>query len=177
MDIEKIRITSSANTMFGHFWEIYNESFPEIERKNLAGIDIAMAKDRFHNELITINGVPSAILSYWLYPAFCYLEYIAITPRLKGNGLGSEILKGLIKEVRQPIILEIEHVVDSTTQRRQNFYQRHGFVANPQHNHLQPPYQRGFEPLPMLLMTYPQQISNEAYQTFNRLLTTEIVEI
>ncbi len=177
MKLRKTRITSTGQPEFEHFWHIYNESFPEIERKNLNGIKIALSKDKFHNELVFSENNPVAILSYWLYPGFCYLEYIAINPSEKGNGLGTNILGSLLEEVSQPVILEIEHIVDETTRRRLNFYQRMGFIPNPQHNHMQPPYQQGFELLPMLLMTYPAEISESEYLEFYKLLTTEIVEI
>lgn len=177
MNLQKIRITSITEPEFHHFWHIYNQSFPEIERKNLKGLEIALSKEQFHNMLVTLDGKPAAFLSYWLYPQFCYLEYIAISPELKGNGAGTMILKELIDGTSQPIILEIEHITDNTTQRRQNFYERLGFIANPEHNHEQPPYQQGFKPLPMLLMTYPQRISKEAYAHFNNLLINEMAEI
>ena len=137
----------------------------------------ALVKDRFYNEMFFSDGEPEAMLAYWLYPEFCYLEYIAVDPSRKGHGTGSRILKELLGRTTLPVILEIEPVVDDTTLRRRVFYERLGFVGNPQHEHMQPPYQKGFQPLPMLLMTYPVPITAEAYRHFYSILSTEIVEI
>lgn len=177
MNLIKTRITSAQQPEFNHFWHLYQESFPAIERKDMQGICCALAKPQFHNELYTNDGRPVAMLAYWQYPNFCYLEYIAVDPSQKGQGTGSHILQELLACTSKPIILEIEHVVDETTRRRQTFYERLGFVGNPQHEHCQPPYQKGFQPLPMLLMTYPGVITEEAYREFYRLLSTEIVEL
>ncbi len=177
MNLTKTRITSALQPEFQHFWHLYQESFPEIERKDMQGIAIALAKEQFHNELFFNDGKPVAMLAYWLYPHFCYLEYIAVDPSQKGQGTGSQILHELLSRTAQPVILEIEHVVDETTRRRQTFYERLGFVGNPQHEHCQPPYQKGFQPLPMLLMTHPQAITAEAYNEFYHILTTEIVQL
>ncbi len=173
----KERISSTEQAGFKHFWHLYELSFPEIERKDKKGIACALSKKQFHNELFYVENKPAALLAYWLYPEFCYLEYIAVNPSLKGQGAGSQILQELLDKINLPIILEIEHVVDETTRRRQNFYERLQFIANPQHDHQQPPYQKGFNPLPMLLMTYPKVVSAEAYKKFHQLLITEIVEI
>ncbi len=173
----KIRITTESQPEFLHFWHLYEQSFPEIERKNHHGMTCALAKKQFHNELFYLASEPSALLAYWQYDRFCYLEYIAVNPMMKGRGIGTQIMQELISRTLHPIILEIEHVVDDTTRRRKSFYERLGFIANPQHQHQQPPYQKGFEPLPMLLMTHPQTISKEAYKYFNQILTTEIVVI
>ena len=177
MTLTKTRITSTLQPEFQKFWHLYQESFPEIERKDKQGIAIALAKEQFHNELFFSNAQPVAMLTYWLYPHFCYLEYIAVHPSQKGQGTGSLILQKLLDRTTQPIILEIEHVLDETTQRRQTFYERLGFVGNPQHEHRQPPYQKGFQPLPMLLMTHPQAITAKAYKEFYHILTTEIVQL
>ena len=177
MKLTKTRITSIHQPEFQYFWQLYQESFPEIERKDIQGIAIALAKEQFHNELFLSQGEPVAMLAYWQYPHFCYLEYIAVAPSQKGQGTGSHILQELLARTTPPVILEIEHVVDETTRRRQTFYERLGFVANPQHEHCQPPYQKGFQPLPMLLMTHPQAITDEAYREFYRILTSEIVAL
>lgn len=175
MTLSKVRITSVFQPEFDDFWQLYTVSFPEIERKTQQTMELALTKNQFVNEVYYSDGRIIALMSYWLYPEFCYLEYIAVNPIFKGSGVGTEVLGSLLKTVDVTIIGEIEHVVDETTMRRQSFYLRMGFFPNPQYNHCQPPYQTGFEELPMLLMTAPRAISQSEYIHFKEKLRSEIV--
>ena len=64
------------------------------------------------------------------------------------------------------VILEIDPPEDGISRRRLGFYQRHGFVPNPQFDYIHPPYTDEGKPFPLLLMTHETLLDEETYRSF-----------
>ena len=93
------------------------------------------------------------ILLYWEGPGFRYVEHFAIAPELRGGGVGARALAELCGQ-GIPVILEIDPPVDEISVRRQHFYERCGFSKNP-FPHVHPPYRKGFQGHPLVVMVRP----------------------
>lgn len=115
----------------------------------------------FHNALITDDGTPIGLLTYWEFPTFVYIEHFAIDSRLRNGGYGRQALEAFKQFVTTPIVLEAEEPTDDITRRRIGFYERQGFVMQ-EVPYLQPPYRPSDEWFPLKLMTYGLvEIANE----------------
>ncbi len=137
--------------------ELLHTAFPETERRD----DDAQRHntdntDRFHSCILEDQNGFIGIFNYWDFDTFRYCEHFAVSPHLRGNGLGSSALDAAINsDTTKPWILEVEFPCDDYSRRRIQFYQRNGFTMHPDMEYLQPPYRQGDTPLPMLLMTTP----------------------
>ena len=103
-------------------------------------------------------------MGLWEGEGFYYVEHFAVRPDLRGQRLGGRALEQLIARGK-PVVLEIDPPEDQVSRRRQGFYERCGFCANPWRLVL-PPYRAGFKGHPLVVMTCPEPWSRTQYETF-----------
>lgn len=103
---------------------LFTEAFPESERRPIEWL-CRLLKEEPAMHLVTEG--ESAMLCYWRFPEFVYVEYLAVDKSLRSQGMGGRIISQLVESVDVPVILEVEPPVDDLTRRRVAFYQRHGF--------------------------------------------------
>lgn len=65
----------------------------------------------------------------------------------------------------KPVILEIDPPVDDLSHRRQGFYERAGYHANP-YAHVHPPYHAANCGHALVVMSYPGALSADTYAAF-----------
>ncbi len=170
-----IRINSTEEELFKECRKIYEESFPVEEQRSIDDqARIFRQFDNYHFHAITDPSLSSekggvvGFITYWVFSEVVYGEHLAIDPALRGKDIGGdaiEFLKQQCRQMKMPLILEIELPTDPLKKRREQFYIRHSFVTNGI-KHFQPPYHKGFEPLELLIMSYPGPIGNDTYNRF-----------
>ena len=110
--------------------DLYEHSFPEEERRptrdwlEMPGRDAA-----FCLNVIEADGVAAGMLTVWQFREFAYVEHFAVSPEMRGGGLGARALQTLVESVQVPIVLEVEPKCSTPmADRRIAFYERQGFV-------------------------------------------------
>jgi len=168
MDQLKVHsILNQEDQNFAEFWKIYSDSFPIIERRTLAQQTALFNKSGYQLKDYTTDNHFIGFISYWKTKEFIFIEHLAISPEFRSKGLGNAVLKSFNKNTIKPIILEIELPSDTNTRRRLHFYESLGYKSN-DHNHCQPPYHKGDEPIPMKILSFPAVIGTSDYQQFAR---------
>ncbi len=142
---------------------IYREAFPPRERRSEEDTVAALADPAFRAESIRVDRQVAGILFYWLFGASYYVEYLAVSPALRGRNIGAEALAEFCRGRR--VILEIEPPEEPLAVRRKHFYERAGFVANP-HAYIHPSYGCPTEPHPLVLMSFPDPLTNDEARGF-----------
>lgn len=170
--MELLRLTSLTDPLYSEAIELYNEAFPEEERRPAHEQARVMTKDDYHFEVILTDRGFVGIMLYWECGDLIFLEHFAILPELRGRGYGADALE-LFKSRGKAILLEIEPPVNALTERRYGFYRRCGFVMNPYH-HLQARYYVGAPDLELKVLSYPRPLTPEEYRTFYEYMTREI---
>jgi ribosomal protein S18 acetylase RimI-like enzyme len=166
-----MKYTSIKNTehpLFAPAWHLYRRSFPPEERRGLRTQRKIMNHPLYHFEIITDKGEFTGFVLWWGFDDVRYLEHLATTPRRRGKGYGRRILEKFVSASELPVLLEVELPVTETGRRRIDFYRRAGFVLNG-HAYRQPPYKKGGDGVPLMLMTYPDAITGEEAARFCRL--------
>ncbi|MEG2321077.1 MAG: hypothetical protein RSB73_05120 [Bacteroidales bacterium] len=190
-------IDSVNNPLFKKCWDIYCSNFPLTERRDLIEqkqifktyssgninssnseyIFLALLKKCTEKDtnFIIVDNVPCVlvgILTYWNFSEVIYVEHLAINQIVQGMGIG-KIAVDYLKECTQikynnkPLLLEIELPNNFMTKRRESFYKKLDFKVN-DHEHFQPCFHKGDEPLEMQIMTWPTIVSSETYSTFKK---------
>ncbi len=149
---------------------LYCRAFPEEERREPA--NALCPHGDFRPGLLTQDDRLLGILFFWENPEFIYLEHFAMMPQLRGQGLGAGAL-ALLQAMGKPIILEIEPPVDELTCRRKGFYRRNGFQECPW-PHIQPKYRPTDAELSLALLSWPQGIHQELWQSFEAYLAQNV---
>lgn len=140
-------IESTADSRFAFAKSLYESVFPADERREAEmWFELQREYPGFHVEVMSMLDLqnvetPVAILCYWQFEQFCYVEHLAVEETFRRRHLGSEVLGKLLKS-ELPVVLEVEPDSDETTHGRLLFYQTLGF-EKPYKNYVQPPYSEG----------------------------------
>ncbi len=155
-------LSGTQHPLYRDALSLYEMAFPPVERRSSERMLPEQAA--FRGGVLTQDGALQGILFYWETAEFLFLEHFAMVAELRGRGLGAEALE-LLKNMKKPVILEIEPPVDELTSRRRGFYLRNGLREN-SWQHFQAKYRQSDEPLELKLLSFPQPLTEEAWQGF-----------
>jgi len=160
--MELVFIENKKDKYFEIAWQLYLDSFPEIERRTLEEQEEILTDKNFKMTCYVEDDVLISIVFYWKISSYTFLEHFAVNSELRGQSFGSKILQKFIND-KKNIVLEIEPIVDEITQKRLKFYKKFGFVVN-SHEHLQIPFREGAKELKLLLMSQEKTLSQQEYK-------------
>ncbi|MEG7531775.1 MAG: GNAT family N-acetyltransferase [Hungatella sp.] len=149
---------------FEEIYQIYEEAFPEIERRTYEGQKQVLRDNRYRLRMKELEGAVQAFLGYWELPNCIFLEHLATTKACRGLGYGKELVLECVTDTDKPIFLEIEpiHEQKPMTARRAGFYERLNFHVN-RFPYEQMPLKDGDAPLPLWVMSYGEPFSKERF--------------
>lgn len=152
---------------------IYLDAFPADERRDWQELMILTRQVQFHLYGIISYHEPVGLITVWKWPELSFIEHFAIAASMQGKGIGSEVLKKLMKEIHPPIILETEQPTTEAAIRRVAFYARLGFHVCTE-AYYQPPYANDKKMVKMHLMSYPHKITTSEFTTIRAKLYKEV---
>ena len=157
------RITTPNSESYLFAEQLITTSFPQDEYRPLdEQRHITAGEPRFHLMQASDEGRPIGIISFWELDGICYVEHFATLEQERSKGYGCEIMRQL-QAIKQQIVLEVEEPTDELTRRRINFYERQGFTLCPT-PYTQPPYRKGGNSVPMLLMFHGSLPTNDIFE-------------
>jgi len=164
---------------FESFFRLLSEAFPSIERRSYEdqkkllcdnSYNIIMDNDNDEDENIT------AFIANWEFDNFSFIEHFAVDRKMRGNGMGTSMLKDYLKRCNKPIFLEVELPKNDISIRRIEFYKRLGFHLN-NFEYLQPPLQKQHDFLPLKVMSYPQSVDEQEFINFKNKVYEKVYKI
>lgn len=170
MEIE--RITYTDHPLFPKAMELYETSFPAHEQREDFSQSQILSHSAYHFDVVCDSGDFVGEILYWEIGEFLYVEHFCVHPSMRNKRYGQKILTALQSK---PLILEIDPPIDEISRRRQGFYERCGFVANP-FGHVHPPYHRGCKGHELVVMSSPDKLSQSDYDMFNDFLQNTIMK-
>lgn len=145
-------ITDPQSRLLSQIQPIYEESFPEHERRDFSQLASMLRLPEMSLFVGTEEHNSVGFAVAWDLAEFCFIEQLAVNNHQRGQGYGSEVLTELLATLQKPALLEVEPPVDDISARRIGFYQRFGFHLYDDFEYKQPSYD-GIKPsVPMLLM-------------------------
>ncbi|WP_075557358.1 GNAT family N-acetyltransferase [Parabacteroides timonensis] len=165
--MEIVRITTTDESLYKAFREIYDISFPVFEQRTEVQQKDAFADSRFYLDCYVgkNTGFLQGFIAYWRFDGYIYVEHFAIHPNERGKGLGGFILKNLIEQEGGRVLLEIDPVVDSISAARLRFYQSYGFVENP-FPHIHPAYRNEYPDHSLVVLSTEGEMTASEYNKF-----------
>lgn len=143
-------------------WPVYEEAFPAEERRSIKQ-QKAIMKNPCYNLKILHSGVKTAgFIGFWDFSNFLFIEHFAFKKRFRCQGLGTKTLQKIKALFKKKIIIEVEKPETFIAKRRIKFYERLGFKLN-NYDYLQPAYNKTQEPVPLLIMSYPEKMDTEDF--------------
>ncbi|HWQ74357.1 MAG TPA: GNAT family N-acetyltransferase, partial [Syntrophomonas sp.] len=113
------------------------------------------------------KGVTQAFIAEWLLPSAHFIEHFAVSPEVRGRGLGTEIMHGYLERTKGSVVLEVETDETLKARRRIGFYERLGFILSDV-TYIQPLLRKESPDVALQLMHYPAEISNRELQRIKR---------
>ncbi len=159
---------------FDIVYDILKKSFPISERR-----PYHEQKALLSNPLYRIyvckseTGEIMAFFAVWSFDGFAFIEHFAVNENYRGEGIGAKVLQELISTLDCPICLEVEPPDNEISQRRIGFYTRNGFRLN-EYDYMQPPISKGRKKIPLMIMSYPEKISEEVFKHYKKVLYAEV---
>ena len=160
-----IRLKNISNVYFQKAWELYEDAFPFEERRDLNEQTCVLKNNNYHFDIVIDKDQFMGFILWWDFKTFRYIDHFATCVQQRNKGIGKLILNKFINNNGKPILLEVELPTSNINQRRIKFYERIGFNIN-QHYYEVPSSIINQSPLPLLLMSYPNQITSKEVELF-----------
>lgn len=167
------RMTHVEDPMYHTAMQLYQISFPVHEQRESLSQEKILGDDAYHFCLIYDEDVFVGLILYWEHERFMYIEHFCILPEMRNKQYGQKVLS-LLMEQQKTLLLEIDPPVEPIAIRRKGFYERCGFAANP-FAHIHPPYHKGNAGHHLVIMTCPQTIDAELFETFRDYLNNRVM--
>ena len=162
-------LTPATITDFPILYQLLEDSFPNDEYRPWEAQQAILSDPRY---TLWTNDERTALISVWKFDDFAFIEHFAVSPRLRNQGLGRQILSEVLISLSGPVILEAELPDTELAQRRLEFYQRNGFFVNP-FPYLQPAYAPDRKPVPMQILS-TEPLTRKAFEDAKRTLYSQV---
>jgi ribosomal protein S18 acetylase RimI-like enzyme len=171
--MEFLKINNLDTPRRNKVWKLYEDSFPIAERRKEEDHLRAFADERFFPLSAWDGGELVGLLFYWEWDSYRYLEHLAVSSNLRGQGYGSQLLRHL-RDSDHTAILEIDPLINELSVRRLQFYERAGFTLTP-YRFVHLPYRLGVQPVELLIVSYPKMITKEQHKDFLQFLDDVVI--
>ncbi len=171
--MEYLQIGPNDTARWNSVWALYEESFPEAERRKRADHLRACTDVRFFPSSAWEGRELIGLLFFWEWDSYRYLEHLAVNPSLRGKGHGSRMLRHL-RDSEHTVILEVDPLVNELSVRRLQFYERAGYTLTP-YRFVHLPYRVEAEEQELLILSYPNMITKEQHNDFLRFVNEEVI--
>jgi len=109
-----------------NWYDKLKEYFPIEEMKSKEHMELLLEEkgDVYHKD-----ESPHHVMMYAEFDTFIFIDYVWVSPKARGQGIGHQLIEKL-KKKNKPIILEVEPIdyKDTDSGKRLRFYNREGFT-------------------------------------------------
>ncbi|MBV2190562.1 MULTISPECIES: GNAT family N-acetyltransferase [Providencia] len=168
-----LRVSSEDSQTIAMINQLYDTAFPLYEQRSYQGREAILNHSDYYLFSFKENDIFIGFIGCWKIEDYYYIEHLAISPVLRGQGYGQKVLKQFCHDVGK-VILEIDPIIDDVSQKRWSFYRHCGFQQN-EYAHAHPSYYPGNKPHKLRVLSYPEAIAEEVYQQFNHALQTLVM--
>ena len=167
-----LRFIDVNEKTFNTVFDKMKTAFPYEERRDYSDQKECLENKYFKFFEIYDGDVAVGFTALWVFENFVFIEHIAIDEDKRGSGYGSKAIELIKEKYNKPLILEAEAPVTEQQIKRIKFYNRLGFNVN-SFNYTQPSYHGG-EGVPLLILSYPNKLTDEEFDEFLRETRREV---
>jgi ribosomal protein S18 acetylase RimI-like enzyme len=131
---------------------LYYRAFQPDERREAADLVAQMENKAFTLLMIMLYDKPVGLVAIWQFSSFIFVEHMAVTEQFRNRKIGETVIKMIVDNQEQPVVLETAHATDNISSSRLAFYQRAGFDIIDE-NYEQPAYNSEKNAVKMLLLS------------------------
>lgn len=170
-----LRFIDVNEKTFDMVFDKMTTAFPYEERRDCFDQKKCLKNKYFKFFEIYDGNTAVGFTALWVFENFVFIEHIAIDEDKRGGGYGSKAIELIKEKYNKPIILEAEAPVTEQQIKRIKFYERLNFKVN-NFDYTQPSYHGG-EGVPLMILSYPNKLTNEEFEEFLRETRREAYKI
>jgi GNAT superfamily N-acetyltransferase len=159
------RIQGTDSPWFADVDALYESAFPLHEKRQPQAKASALGHDGYALQAWFDGEQFIGMIGAWSFEGYTYIEHLAVNGQLRAQGYGKRML-GQFLQMHPLTVLEIDPLTSEIARKRLRFYQSLGFHAN-DFAHFHPSYHAGLADHELIVLSYPQPISETQYQRFN----------
>ncbi len=146
------RITTTDDPCLEKLIALYEESFPEEERRDINQLKRMIAEvDAMQFCAIELDEKLAGLAIYWDMGDFYYMEHLAVFPSMRNHKIGQQVLQWWQANLPKLQLLEVEPPLNEMAERRINFYRRNGLEVL-EKSYIQPDYREDKDSCPLWIM-------------------------
>ncbi len=173
MRFEILKGEEISDGVFGQFYELLKSSFLREEYRSFEG-QKALIKKRIYEILFCFDAEKViGAMSFWHLDDFIFIEHFAVDESVRGQGIGTKMLRKIRDYIKGAVILEVELPYNEVNRKRIAFYERNSFCYN-DFEYFQRPLNVGDEPLPLRIMSSPESLSAEKFEVVRKKLVEAV---
>lgn len=161
---------------FDSFFKILDNSFPKNERRDYFSQKKLLDNKYYKPLVLKIEDKVLAIMAIWEFDDFIFIEHLAIDKKLRGQGIGTKLIKNYLSKTKKEVFLEVEPPICEISKRRVLFYQRLGFYLNDFY-YLQQPLNTDDTPFELKIMSYSKNISEDEFEKYKKVIYKEVYNV
>ena len=162
-----------TNDGFNSVYNIMEDSFPSNEIRSYIGQLNLLQNPDYSLFVKEQNGEIVGFIATWDLGDFTFVEHFAVSEKHRGKGLGSEILSK-IKDMSDPLVLEVEPPTDLKTRKRIAFYEKNGLIYHDFY-YVQPAMENGKDEVELKIMS-TQKLDINGFEKVKRTLYKKIYQ-
>ncbi len=177
----ELRIFSTENRIsdsdFEAFYSLMKASFPKSERRTKAAFArLCESENRYKIFALFSENKLCAFLTVWEFESFTFGDHFAVSPELRGGGIGSRMLADLKENCTLPFVIEVELPETDIARRRIGFYERNALKLC-SFDYMLPSMQKGCKSIPMKIMAFPAPLAQEEFEPIKRELYKTVYNV
>ena len=94
------RITSTDDVLFQKVMDLYELSFPAVEKRDRADNEKLLSDERFWLLALLDDGAFVGMAGIWDAEGMLYVEHLCTSPEVRGKGYGAAALELFLQSVR-----------------------------------------------------------------------------
>lgn len=161
---------------FDLFFHILKNSFPENERRDYLSQKKLLANSNYKPLVFKESGEILAIMATWEFKDFVFIEHLAVDNKLRGKGIGTELIKNYLNKCKKKVFLEVEPPSCDVSKKRILFYEKLNFYLNDFY-YLQQPLNPNDKPLELNIMSYSNHISEKEFNEYKKVIYKEVYNV
>lgn len=119
---------AKPDSLFEQAWSVYNEAFPDFERRSFLDQQQVMSHPRYRFSAIMDEEAVVGAIGYWDLTGFRFIEHFAVASAQRSHGYGQRVIQLMQRSLSLPILLDVDPFsTDQAAARRVAFYERLGF--------------------------------------------------
>lgn len=168
----QFKILKGAQIDEEHFNEFYGyleKCFLREEYRSFEAQKALIKKKIYEILFCILEGKTVGVIAFWHLDDFIFIEHLAVDESMRGQKIGTKMLEFIKKHFNTRVILEVELPYNEINRKRIAFYEHSGFIYN-DFEYYQKPLNKGDEPLPLRIMSYPDSLSAEKFSIIRKKL-------